>query len=379
MSERPGNQLRQQTWLKPIVRLVTVTFLSAIPQVSLSWDYDLRGYLGYAFVETSEDVDCNNRACQGVLENTLFYGLSAIAQGDHLGAQLIVSQDLEEEPDITIAQATWRQPLLNKDMDLRLRAGKIVVPLGLFGSQRITPATQPGLALPQPFMLNAYYDLLTLSENGVGVDLRGYTWGFKAAIYEPQEESVQRVIQIPATDGPLDFLLADLLGLDLLSGIGGTPPQTIVVTEKQSNKAGYLGIDYRDEDYLFDFGWIRQELNDLEVDAFNAGIQTTIGQFQPSIEAFQLDIDGLNGGFEGVSINLLYSAESWQAFVSGANIDIGRSTSQELVVGGVYYWDADGRISTRANMHRLSGDFVDSTSGIKDVTAYAVALSYSWD
>lgn len=359
--------------------MLTLTACLLASPAALAWDFDLRGYLGYAAVDTSEDFECRNRACQGVFENTFFYGVSAIAQGDHLGAQVIVSQDEEEDPDISIAQLTWRQQLLGGELDLQARGGKIIVPLGLFGSQRITPNTQPGLALPQSFLMNAYYDLLTLSENGLGLDVRGYTWGFKAAIYEPQDTVVERVVNIPGTDGPLDFLLADLLGLGLLSGLGGTPPQNVVVRENQNNKAAYLGVDYRDADYVADIGWIGQELNDLRIDAFNAGIQTTLGHFQPSIEAFQLDIEGIEDAFEGVSISLLYSAERWQAFVSGVNLDIGRSTSQELALGGVYYWDSEGRLSTRLNLHRLVGNFPGVTDGPDSVTAYALAVAYSWD
>lgn len=341
-----------------------------------AWDYDFRGYLGYAAVDSDEDFECTNRACQGVLDDSLFYGLSASAQGEHLGAQIIVSQDLEEDPDISLAQATWRNQLIG--MDMNLRAGKIIVPLGLYGSQRITPTTQPGLAFPQTLLLNAYYDLVTLSEEGLGFDLRGDSWGFKAALYEPEEAIVERVILIPGTAGPLDFLLAGLLGLDALAGIGGTPPQTMTFIEKHDNKAGYLGLDYRSVEYLADFGWVAQELNDIRVDAYNAGIQTSIGNFQPSLEAFQLDIQDLDATFEGLSLNFLYSFEQWQAFASGVHIDIGDGDSEELVLGAVRYW-GNGNLSTRLTWHRIEGDLPGVTQGVDQADAWGLAVAYSWD
>lgn len=344
---------------------------------AFAWDYDFRGYLGYAAVETDEDFICNNRACQGVLEDSLFYGLSASIQGEHLGAQVIVSQDSEEDPDISLAQVTWRQPLLTTDLNLRV--GKIIVPLGLYGSQRITPTTRPGLVFPQTFLLNAYYDLLTLSDEGIGLDLRGDTWGFKAAYYEPEEAFAERLVIIPGSDGPLDFLLGGLLGLDSLLGIGGTPDQQMIVVDKYTNEAAYAGLDYRSNNYQADLGWIRQEINGNDVDAYNAGIQTSIGNFQPSIEAFQLRLDGIESEIEGISINLLYSSMKWQAFGSGVSLDFGNSETQELVVGGVYFWDEEGHISTRLTWHRLDGDLPGVTRGLDKADAYGLALAYSWD
>lgn len=367
----PKRQGSLYQYLRPARILIITLMLSGNP--ALAWDYDLRGYLGYALVDAEDNFECDNRACQGVFEDSLFYGLSLITQGDYLGAQVVVSQDEEEDPDISIAQLTWRQPIFGGDLDLQARGGKIIVPLGLFGSQRITPTTQPGLAFPQAFLLNAYYDLLTLSDYGLGIDVRSYTWGFKAAVYEPQSESVEQVVVIPGSSNPLDLLLGILLG-------GQSPgPQTTVVRREQDNKAAYIGFDYRDENYVADFGWIGQELDDVRVDAFNVGIQTTIGQFQPSIEAFELDLEGVEDAFQGISINLLYSAERWQTFLSGVNLDIGRKTTQELVIGGVYYWDNQGRLSSRLNLHRIDGDFPGITAGNDNATAYTLAVAYSWD
>mgnify|MGYP000079581633 CR=1 FL=1 len=362
--------------LLPGLRRVGLLAGLLISPTLLAWDYDLRGYVGYAGVDASEDIECNNRACQGTLEDSLFYGLSASLQGEHFGGQVIVSQDEEEEPDITLAQGTWRNQLLGLDMNLR--AGKIIVPLGLYGSQRITPTTQPGLVFPQSFLLNAYYDLVTLSEEGVGLDLRGDRWGLKAAIYEPEKEAVERVVVIPGTAGPLDFLFAGLLGLDSVTGLGGTPPQVMTVVEDQNNRATYLGFDFRNVEYQVDAGWIAQELGDVRVDAYNIGLQTSIGNFQPSLEAFELDIENVESTIEGLTLNMLYSFEKWQVFATGVHIDIGQGDTEELVVGGVYYW-GDGDISTRLAWRRVDGDLPGATQGLDNVDALGLSVAYSWD
>lgn len=341
-----------------------------------AFDYDLRGYVGYVGTDTDDEFECTSRACQGVLEDALFYGLSASVQGENLGAQVIVSQDEEEDPDISLAQGTWRSGFMGAD--LNLRAGKIIVPLGLYGSQRITPTARPGLSFPQSLFLNGYYDLLTLSDEGAGIDLRGDHWGFKSAIYDPEEISTEQSVTVPGQPGPLDFLISDLLGLDLLSGIGGTPPQTVTVQEDHRNKAGYLGLDYRVGGYHADVGWVAQELNDIRINAYNLGFLTTEGRFTSSLEAFQLNIEGQESSLEGLSLNFLYSAEKWQAFFTAVQLDFGVSDSEEYVLGGVYYW-LDGSVSTRLNLHRLKGNLPGATQGIDETEVVTLAIAYSWN
>ncbi len=357
--------------------LLIAALFAMMTSPAYAWDYDFRGYLGYVAVDSDDGFSCNNKACKGVFDESLFYGLSASIHGEHLGAQVIVSQDLEEDPDISLAQATWRQQLFS--MDLGLRAGKIIVPLGLYGSQRITPTTQPGLVFPQSFLLNAYYDILTLSEEGLGIDLRGDILGFKAAYYEPEDVLSQRTVTTPGSPGPLDFLLGGLLGLDAPTGLGGTPPQQATVVDEYTNKAAYIGVDYRSDNYLADAGWIRQEVNNIELDAYNAGIQTSIGNLQPSIEVFELKFRDSNSKIEGISLNFLYSGDKWQTFLSGVTLDLETNDTQELVLGGVYFWGETGQLSTRVTWHRLDGDYPGVTTGIDKADALGVAVGYSWD
>ncbi|MCI0354596.1 MAG: hypothetical protein L0099_06095, partial [Acidobacteria bacterium] len=161
----------------------------------LASELAIQGYLGYAAADVDTDIECSTRACSGVLDDTAFYGLSLGFQEGLVGGQVIISQDVDEDPRVSLAQLSLNHT--GESFEIGGRAGRIIVPLGLYGSHRITPNTRPGLVLPQSFLLNNFYDLLTLSEEGAGLEARVGGWTFKGAIYEPDDATVETILVMP--------------------------------------------------------------------------------------------------------------------------------------------------------------------------------------
>lgn len=372
-SRMRGRQATRQRYVLPIILLL-------LTQPAMAVETDMRGYLGYVSVVNDQEVDCETRSCQGVFEDTLFYGLSLNLQGEELGAQVIVSQDEAQNPEVSLAQITARTGLGGIEASFRL--GKIIVPLGLYGSQRITPNARPGLVLPQSFFLNTYYDLLTLSDRGLGVHLTSDRWALKAAAFSPVEEIFTQIVQDPTV--PLEeagFLerLARGLFSDLFGDLADPPPggEESVVTEEREFEGGYLGASHVGDTTRTDIGMVRLDLNGNRLDAFNFGNAWMIGRWEPSIELFRLDFKESGDKADGISVNLVYSEASWQAFSNWVVIEDSSDKSREWVVGGAYYWDDhwSGLIAA----HRLDGSF----SGLpraddQEINSLSLSIAYSW-
>lgn len=332
---------------------------------------DFRGYLGYVGVTSDEDINCESRACQGVLDSSPFYGLSLSLQGEELGAQVVVAQDDDAEPELSIAQLTARTGFGGVQASGRL--GKIIVPLGLYGSQRITPTARPGLVLPQSFLLNTYYDLLTLSEQGLALQLNSEAWTFKAAAFKPKKEVIERIIELP-NNSPDNFFQGLL---SLLFNNRDNTTNTIIIREEQEFEGGYLGIGHQGEAMRSDLGFVRLDLNGSRLDAFNLGTAWNLTAWEPSIELFQLEFVDTSNKLQGGSVNLTYSAEAWQTFGNAVYIEAESATSREYTAGGAYYWNKNW--SSLLSLHRLEGDF--SSVGANDEDAIhtlSLSLAYSW-
>ncbi len=358
---------------RPLHHLVLALLITSTIGTANALETDFRGYLGYVGVSSDEDVECESRACQGILDSSLFYGLSLGVQGEELGAQLVVSQDDEAEPELSIAQLTARTGF--GGIQASARVGKIIVPLGLYGSQRITPTARPGLVLPQSFLLNTYYDLLTLSEQGLALQINSEAWTFKAAAYKPRKEVVERIIELP-TNAQANFFqgLISLLFNDVESSSSGN---TVTIVERQEFDGGYLGVSHQGAVAKSDLGFVRLDLDGSRLDALNLGTAWNLGAWEPSIELFQLDFVDVGNKLQGGSMNLTYSAESWQGFGNAVLIDAEGTTSREYTAGGAYYWD--DHWSGLLALHRLEGDFSNvSSTNANEVHTLSLSLAYSW-
>ncbi len=382
----PMDAINRKSWKKRIrssfqqslAPALLLTGLS-MPGLSQALETDVRGYLGYVEVASDEDILCDSHACQGVLADTLFYGLSLSVQGEELGAQIVVAQDEDEDPELSIAQITARTGFGGVQASARL--GKIIVPLGLYGSQRITPTARPGLVLPQSFFLNTYYDLLTLSEKGLAIEFSGESWSLKAAAFKPRKEVIERIVELPIADIPdsgqvslLQDLLESLIGDALFAPPSGG---SIKVVERQEFDGGYMGMGYLGESTRTDLGFVRLDLNGSRLDAINLGNAWLLGSWEPSIELFRLKFDDTGNKLEGASVNLTYSAESWQAFANAVLMDFEGTESREYTTGGAYYWNDNW--SGLLALHRLEGSFIDANENVTDkVHSLSLSLAYSW-
>ena len=336
---------------------------------------DARGYLGYVGVAVDEDIVCGTRACQGILASALFYGLSLSVQGDELGAQVVAAQDSEEDPELTIAQLTARTGFGGVEIGARL--GKIIIPLGLYGSQRITPTARPGLVLPQSYFLNTYYDFLTLSDQGLAMQLTSEAWNFKLAAYKPRKEVIEQVIQLPNNEQANIFqgILSVLLGDSFTTSSNNN---TVRIVELRNYEGGYVGLSHQSETTRSDAGFVRLDLNGSRLDALNLGNAWMLGAWEPSVEIFQLKFDDTGSKLNGGSFNLTYSAESWQSFGNVVQIDIEGEKSREYTVGGAYYWNDNW--SGLLALHRLEGEFSNaSTSDEDQLHSVSFSLAYSWN
>lgn len=345
----------------------------------------VNGYLGYAAADANIDIECDTRACAGVLDSTLYYGLSLGFQEGNLGGQVIVSQDVNEDPRVSLAQISlsglWR------DYVFTGRAGRVIVPLGLYGTHRITPNTRPGLVLPQSFLLNNFYDLLTLSEEGVAGDIRHENgFSLKAAVYQPSDEVVESIVIVPPAS-PLQPATAGLLGglLQLLLGspdpetpetpetpaTGGT---TTVRRDARTDRGYYLGASYEQESWRADAGWTRIQLGNDDLDAYNLGLEYTWESWQPSAELLRLETN--NGSpLNGASLNLVYSAERWQLFGSAVRFEADGRRADEDILGGAYYLDA---WSARLTHHHIRGNSLNDNLPDDGVRSTILSVAYSF-
>lgn len=367
-------------WRKPRAAPVVCLLLVGLFCVrAQALETDARGYIGYVSVSTDEDLTCESRSCQGVLASTLFYGLSLSVQGEELGAQVVAAQDDEGDPELSIAQVTARTGFGGVQASARL--GKIIVPLGLYGSQRITPTARPGLVQPHSFYLNTYYDLLTLSDKGLALQLDAENWSFKAAAFKPRKQVIERIIESGGIDIPdneqtgfLEGVLSLLFGSNLAEP--PSPGGKVRTVERREFDGGYLGLAHHGEISRSDLGFVRLDLNGNRVDALNLGSALTLGAWEPAIELFQLKFERTGTRLEGASLNLTYSAESWQAFTNAVYLDLAGSDSRELTVGTAYYWNDNWSALLAA--HRLTGDFSAVSQVDDEVNSLSLSLAYSW-
>lgn len=346
----------------------------------------LQGYAGYAVVDTDSDADieCVSRACPGVFDDTLFYGLSLGFQEGIVGGQLIVSQDVDEDPRVSLAQLSLSHT--GESFMASGRAGRIIVPLGLYGSTRITPNTRPGLVLPQSFVLNSFYDLLTLSEEGVAVDLQSGGWTFKAAAYKPDKETVETVLLTPGVLLPLpgnpsgnllgnvvDSLLFLLFGTDPQASTPGQPGSQ-VVSSSRSSRGYYGGVAYENDGLRSDFGYTDLELLGVDFRSLNAGIEYAFDAWQPSLELFQLDV-GDGEKVDGGSATLVYNGDSWQLFANAVRLGTDDAEARETVFGGAYYWN---NWAAKLARHDIDSDF-PQVSTEDSLRSTVLSLAYSFN
>ncbi|MGH8530806.1 MAG: hypothetical protein ACRETN_13355 [Nevskiales bacterium] len=344
----------------------------------------LQGYAGYALVDTDAgSLECVSRACPGVLDDTLFYGLSLGFQEGIVGGQLILSQDVDEDPRVSLAQLSLSHT--GESMQVSGRAGRIIVPLGLYGSTRITPNTRPGLVLPQSFLLNSFYDLLTLSEEGVAVELRSGGWSFKAAAYEPDKETVETVLLPPGgllpIAGPNGNVLGNLVDavLFLLFGPADAPPVpgqpgSQVVTSKRTSRGYYGGLAYENNGLRTDFGYTDLNLLGVDFRSLNAGVEYAFGAWQPSLELFEFDVD--NGDeVRGGSATLVYNGDSWQLFANAVRLGTDETEARETVFGGAYYWN---NWAAKLARHDIDSD-LPQVSAEDSLRSTVLSLAYSFN
>lgn len=351
---------------------------TAVPASELQ----LQGYAGYAGVDADEDIACTSRACSGVLDDTLFYGLSVGFQEGFLGGQLIVSQDVDEDPRISLAQLSLTHT--SEKLQASGRAGRIIVPLGLYGSHRITPNTRPGLVLPQSFLQNSFYDLLTLSEEGAAGELRSGSWSFKAAAYEPDEETVESVLLPPGgllpVPDPGGSLLGNAVDTVLFLLFGPSDPQvpgqagSQVVSSKRKNRGYYGGLAYENDGLRADLGYTDLDLLGVDFRSYNAGVEYLIGPWQPSLEVFQLEADR-DEQVRGASATLVYNGDSWQLFANAVQIEADIAEAREVVVGGAYYWN---NWAAKLARHDIDTEFVQ-LSAEDSLGSTVLSLAYSFN
>lgn len=346
-----------------------------------------QGYIGYSGVHSNAEVDCHTRACPGVLESTLFYGLSMGFQEGPVGGQVIISQDADADPQVSLAQLSFAHVWAHTTASAR--AGRIIVPLGLYGSHRITPNTRPGLILPQSYLLNSFYDLLSLSDQGIALSLlQDNGFELKAAYYQPSDETRKTLTQaqpglVGNLGGGLGGLLGNLLG-GLLGGllgqpvVPGTPPVTgtpgTVDTRSHTDKGYYVGADYTGLSWRADGGWTRLSLPQGNLDAYNAGLALHLGNWQPSVEAFRLESG--NNATDGLSLTLVYNGNSWQMFGNAVRLQTDDLKATEYVLGGVYYWRS---FSLRLTHHEIRGDAVLRNLSGKNLHATTLSGAYSFN
>ncbi len=353
---------------------------------ALASELALQGYAGYALADTDSDADieCVSRACPGVLDDTLFYGLSLGFQEGIVGGQLIVSQDVDEGPRVSLAQLSLSHT--GERLQASGRAGRIIVPLGLYGSTRITPNTRPGLVLPQSFLLNDFYDLLTLSEEGVAVDLHSGGWTFKAAAYQPDEETVETALLppgglLPLPSGPTGNLLGNVVD-GLLFLLFGTDPQLStpgqpggqVVTSKRTSRGYYGGLAYENNGLRTDFGYTDLDLLGVDLRSLNAGVEYAVGAWQPSLELFELEMAG-SDEVRGGSATLVYNGDSWQLFANAVQLGTDDTEARETVFGGAYYWN---NWAAKLARHNIDSDF-PQVSAEDSLRSTVLSLAYSFN
>ena len=343
----------------------------------------LQGYAGYAGVDTDEDFECVSRACSGVLDDTLFYGLSIGFQEGFLGGQLIVSQDVDEDPRVSLAQLSVTHT--SEKLQASARAGRIIVPLGLYGTHRITPNTRPGLVLPQSFLLNSFYDILTLSEEGVAGELRTGAWTFKAAAYEPDEETIEVIFEepggllpVPPDGGSVLGTLVDTL-VFLLFGPSDPPvpgqPGNQVVTSKRTSRGYFGGVAYENDGLRADLGYTDLDLFGLDFRSLSGGVEYAFGAWQPSLEVFELDVGGGGDAVRGGSATLVYNGNSWQLFANAVQIETDDTEARELVFGGAYYWN---NWAAKLARHDIDTEFVQ-VSAEDSIGSTVLSLAYSFN
>lgn len=341
-----------------------------------------QGYLGFSLVDTDAAFSCETRACQGVFDDALFYGLSVGFQEEAFGGQIILSQNAEEDPRISLAQLSYTTAWDSSSFSVR--GGRIIVPLGLYGTHRISPNTRAGLVMPQSYVLNSFYDILTLSDNGIALEmLNSGSLNLKAAAYQPSDETVETLVVTPGTPLPTNTgLVAGLVNL-LLGGGSNTPALTPGSVQLQRNtrtdRGYYLGGNFDQENWRLDGGATQLEFGNDKLRAYNIGFEYTLGEWQPSIELLRLE-SGKTDPLDGASINLVYSAEHWQLFGNVVRFDSTQTDIAEDVLGGAYYWRD---ISVRLAHHRIQGGSFESTSssGVNQnqVNSTILAVAYSFN
>lgn len=359
--------------------LISLCFAATTAQAT---ELATQGYFGYSVVDTDAAFSCDTRACQGLFEDALFYGLSVGFQDEALGGQIIISQNAQEDPRISLAQLSYLGNLSSSTVTVR--GGRIIVPLGLYGTHRISPNTRAGLVMPQSYVLNSFYDVLTLSDNGIALEWRGSNnLSLKAAAYQPSEETIETVVitpgfALPTNTGIVAGLVSLLVGSNPQAP-SATPGTTQIKQQKREDNGFYVGAGFDQENWRIDGSATQLSFGDDKLTAYNVGLEYTWNAWQPSVELLRLETDK-SKPMDGASVNLIYSAEHWQLFGNLVRFSSDQSDLSEDVVGGAYYWHD---ISFRLAHHRIRGaDFVTSASGaIQDKvnsTVLSAAYSFNW-
>lgn len=359
-------------------------------------DFRWSAYLGYVGVELSDDVICEGPACNGILDDTAFYGLSASLAYAPFQLQAVVSQDQNGEPELSLAQLSMSQLLGNWQSQLRL--GKIINPLGLFGANRITPTARPGLELPQSFFLNAYYDLLTTSEYGAAVEFRQNDLVLKATVFRPEPDAIRTVVindDNVENGNVLDDIsdaVGDLTGINLglgvlgpLLGLGGdmqpgagdpAEPNTTIRVENIEKTSYFVGVEHDGFDRLYDAGYTQLRLGDERIEAFSLGGQHQYGQWFPSIELTQLRARNAGTKTKGVSLTLLYQAQHWSAFANGTHFSSDRLDSTDYNIGAAYFHKQWTFKLSAHQLERTADDNAGDSIDLLDTNSVAFAISY---
>lgn len=340
------------------------------------FQYGFSGYLGYVAVnDDSDNIRCESRSCLGVFEDSIIYALLGSARYGKWRATVLSNQDEDGEPRLALAQISYSTLFAGWSWEARL--GKIINPLGLYGANRITPTAAPRYELPQSFTLNTFFDVLTTSEYGFGLEARHNQWLAKATYYRPEKRTIENVSSTTTTDNSGVGAIPGVGGLlgGLLGGAagGGTTTTTSTNQVELGLNSWYAGLAYEEFEWRVEFGTVQLDLGVADVSGYSLGFERELlPQFRALVEALYIDDDSTSEPTQGYSAAVKYELPQWQ--ILAQYTDLRNKASADLKDASIGIGTERGPWSARLVVHNIF-DLDPQDDNITNVTLLG---AYSW-
>lgn len=286
------------------IKFLLFICMIAVNTTAAEYSTPMEGFIGYR-----NDVDVEDA----------FYGFTASKYYKYVSFNTIISGSTNSEYSktddniIKSLTATFHASL--SDVDMHYTVGKLVIPLGLYESQRVYPNAFANRTMNDSFMSRLYKDYLKTSSTGHMLEMERGNFSLQLGQYVPFDETMNmRVGSTPPKTHLKNILAGDLLSPNIVSRV----EDETTITGDVDREILFTSVIYDNRSTLIlDFEYVTIE-NSLHV-------YDAIQQYKDTVVQLGIElnlIDNMTNTIELQRLSSTSTGAAQNAIAFGASYDL---------------------------------------------------------